>query len=307
MNWLNYHHLLYFYTIVTEGGLSGAGRKLRLSAPALSVQLRSLENSLKEKLFDRSGKRLALTEVGRVVFRYAEEIFELGHEMTDAIRGKSTHRPVPLTVGISDALPKLVAYKLLRPALQGPELVKLNCHEDNSENLLSELSIHKLDLVLTDAPVSPWMKIRAYNHLLGECGIVFFGTPALAHRFRRGFPGSLEGAPFLVPAANTALRRCLDGWLEERKIQLEVVGEFDDSALLKVFGQGGHGIFLAPSLIEAEVKRQYGVQVIGRSEEIKEKFYAISVERRLQHPILLRLTENARNHMFRKYKQPLPS
>jgi LysR family transcriptional activator of nhaA len=298
MEWLNYHHLLYFWTAARLGSVARAAEELYLSQPTISAQIRQLEESLGEKLFARSGRHLILTEMGRTVFRYADEIFALGRELTDVVKRRSTSRPVRFVVGIADIMPKLVAYRLLKPALTLPEPVRVVCHEDKPERLLAELAIHGLDLVLADSPIGPTVKVRAFNHLLGECGVTIFGPAKNAASYRRHFPRSLDGAPFLLPTENTTLRRSLDQWFESEKIRPFVVGEFEDSALLKVFGQSGTGLFAGPSAIEPEIRQQYGVQIIGRLEAVRERFYAISVERKLKHPAVVAISDMAQRKLF---------
>ena len=298
MEWLNYNHLFYFWVVAREGSIARACDELLLTQPTISAQLRLLENALGEKLFARAGRNLVLTEVGRVVFRSADEIFALGRELTDTLKGRSPGRPVRFVVGVADVLPKLIAYRLLEPALKMAEPIRVVCREDKSERLLAALAVHELDLVLTDAPISPTVRIRGFNHLLGECGVTIFGAAQVAASYRRGFPRSLQGAPFLLPTDNTTLRRSLDQWFDTQGIRPSVVGEFDDSALLMAFGQTGAGLFAAPSVIEAEVRRQYGVQIIGRLEDVRERFYAISVERKLKHPAVIAISEAARQKLF---------
>lgn len=302
MDWLNYHHLLYFWIVAREGSVTRASEQLYLSQPTISAQIRALENALGEKLFAKSGRNLVLTEIGRVVFRYAEEIFSLGRELTDTLKGRSStrsrNRPVRFLVGIADVLPKLVAYRVLEPALRLTEQVYIICKEGKTERLLAELAVHELDLVLTDAPMNPNIKVKAYNHLLGECGVTIFATPKTAALYKRKFPQSLDGAPFLLPTENTSLRRALDQWFEAQGLKPVAVGEFEDSALLKVFGQTGVGLFAAPSAIEEEIQKQYGVQIVGRLDSIREHFYAISVERKLKHPAVVAISEVARQELF---------
>jgi LysR family transcriptional regulator, transcriptional activator of nhaA len=298
MEWLNYHHLLYFWTVVREGTVARAGARLSLAQPTISGQLRTLETMLGEKLFTRSGRRLVLTETGRLVYRYADEIFSIGREMMETLKGRPSGRPLKLTVGIADAVPKLIAYRLLQPALALPEPVHLICREDKPDKLLAELAVHALDLVLTDAPMAPSVRVRAYTHLLGECGLSFFGAPALATRYRKGFPKSLDGAPMLLPTDNTALRRSLDEWFDATKIHPAVIGEFDDSALLKVFGETGRALFPAPTAIEREVRKQYNVALVGRADTVRSHFYAVSVERRLKHPAVVAIVDVARKKLF---------
>lgn len=298
MEWLNYNHLFYFWVVAREGSIAQACDELLLTQPTISAQIRLLENAWGEKLFARAGRNLVLTEVGRVVFRYADEIFALGRELTGTLKGRSPGRPVRFVVGVVDVLPKLIAYRLLEPALKTAEPIRVVCREDKPDRLLAALAVHELDVVLAEAPIGPTVRIRAFNHLLGECAVTVFGTAPVAATYRRGFPQSLTGAPFLLPTDNTILRRSLDQWFDAEGIHPLVVGEFEDSALLKTFGQTGAGLFVAPSVIEAEVRRQYGVQIIGRVETVREHFYAISVERKLKHPAVLAIAEAARQKLF---------
>jgi LysR family transcriptional activator of nhaA len=298
MEWLNYHHLLYFWAVAREGGVTKASEQLRLAQPTISGQLKALEEALGEKLFERTGRRLVLTDVGRVVYRYADEIFTLGRELQDTLKGRPTGRPVRFTVGVADAVPKLVAYRLLQPALTLPEPVHVVCREDKPERLLSELGLHSLDLVLSDAPASPGVNVKAYSHLLGETPVAFFGTEALAAAHGKGFPRSLDGAPVLLPTEGSSLRRSLEQWFDAEGLRPRVVGEIEDSALLKVFGQAGTGLFPAPVAIEAEIRVQFGVRVVGRVDAVKARFYALSAERKLKHPAVLAIREAARSELF---------
>jgi len=304
MDWLNYHHLLYFWTVAREGGLVAAGKVLRLSHPTLSAQIHALEERLGERLFVRSGRRLVLTEMGRVVYRYAGEIFTLGREMVDAVKDRSTGQPLRLEVGVAEVVPKLVVRRLLQPALALPEPVRLVCREGSYERLLAELAVHSLDVVISDAPVPSGSSVRAFSHLLGETGVSFFATKRLADAHRRGFPGSLHGAPMLLPLEDVALRRTLNPWFERNGIRPRVVGEFEDSALLQEFGADGAGIFAAPTVVEAEVVGQLGVRLLGRVEEVRERFYAISVERRLKHPAVVAISDAARQALFAPRARP---
>lgn len=295
MEWLNYHHLLYFWVVAREGGLTPASKVLRLAHPTLSGQIRQLEDSLGEQLFDRTGRRLVLTDMGRTVFRYADEIFSLGRELMDVVKARPTGRPVRLSVGIADVLPKLVARQLLEPALRLQEPVRLVCYEDRYDRLLAALAVHELDVVLTDAPVAPGSNVRAYSRLLGECGLTFFAAPSLHGACKGKFPKCLQGAPFLLPTETTVLRRSLEQWFDTHDVHPEVVAEFEDSALLKVFGQDGVGIFASPSVVEQQVVAQYGVEVVGRTDEVRERFYAISGERKLKNPAVVAICESARS------------
>ncbi len=298
MEWLNYHHLLYFWVVAREGGLVPAGRVLRLSHPTLSAQIHSLEDQLGEKLFVKVGRKLQLTDTGRLVYGYAEEIFSLGREMLDALKGRGGDRPLRLNVGIVDVVPKLVVKHLLQPVLDLPQRVKLVCHEDSYEPLLSDLARHALDIVISDAPVPAGASVRAFNHLLGETQVSFFGTQALVAANRRGFPKSLDGAPMLLPLENTPLRRALNQWFDRVGVRPNIVAEFEDSALLKVFGADGLGLFPAPSVMEKQVISQFGVARLARLTEVREQFWAISMERRLANPAVLAIRDSARQELF---------
>jgi LysR family transcriptional activator of nhaA len=298
VEWINYHHLLYFWLVAREGGLVPAGKLLRLSHPTLSAQIHALEDQLGEKLFTKVGRRLSLTEVGRVVFRYADEIFTLGREMVDTVKGRSTGQPLRLDVGVVDAVTKVVVRRLLQPALALPEPVRLVCYEDSYEKLLADLALHSLDIVIADSPVPSGSTVRAFNHLLGETGVSFFGARSLSGVAKRRFPKSLDAAPLLLPLENSTLRRALDQWFDRNGIKPRVVAEFEDSALLYVFGADGVGIFTAPTVVEREVCEQYGVSVLGRASDVKERFYAVSVERRLKNPAVVAISDAARQELF---------
>lgn len=298
MERLNYHHLLYFWTVAREGTVARAAIQLRLAQPTLSGQIRALEGALGEKLFERAGRGLRLTEMGRVVYRYADEIFTLGRELAESVKGQPTGRPLRLAVGVADALPKLVAYRLIEPALALPRPVRLVVQEQSTERLLVALALHELDVVLTDRRAPPAVSVRAFNHLLGDCGVTLFAATELAIKHRRRFPHSLDGAPFLLPGETSTLRRALEQWFEKQRIQPRIIGEFDDSTLIKVFGQAGKGVFAAPSIIESSVRKQYGVAIVGRLDSVRERFYAVSAERRLKHPAVIAITESARRELF---------
>jgi LysR family transcriptional activator of nhaA len=300
MEWLNYHHLLYFWVVAREGGLVPAGKVLHLTHPTLSAQIHALEARLGEKLFSKVGRKLALTDVGHVVFRYAEEIFTLGGELLDTVQGRSSGQLMRLNVGVADVVPKLVVRRLLEPALSLEQPVRLVCHERSYAELLADLALHTLDIVISDAPVPSGSSIRAFNHLLGETGISFFGTRALVRKYRRGFPKSLQGAPMLLPLENLTLRRSINQWLDRHEVRPHVVAEFEDSALLEAFGADGLGLFTAPSVVEHQVIAQYGVELLGRAPDIRERYYAVSVERRLKHPAVLAITDGARHELFAK-------
>jgi len=294
VEWLNYHHLFYFWTVVRLGSITRASEELRLTQATVSAQLKSLEQSLGEKLFRKSGRHLAPTETGNLVFRYADEIFSLGQEMLGTLKGRPEGRLARLTVGVADVMPKLVACHLIEPALKLKDPYRIICREGTNEELLPALARHDVDVVLTDAPIDPAFNVKAFNHLLGECGMTLFGATKHADSYRRGFPASLDGAPFLLPTRNTTARRLLDQWFNAQNIQPRVLAEFEDSALLKVFGQRGLGVFFVPSIIAAEVQRQYEVKSIGRVNDLRERFYAISLDRKLKHPAVVAISEAAK-------------
>jgi LysR family transcriptional activator of nhaA len=297
--WLNYHHLLYFWTVAKRGSIVAASRELGLAHPTISAQIHRLEDALEEKLFVRRGRQLALTEAGRVAFKYADEIFTLGSEFVDTLKGRKSGSAMRLVVGVADVLPPSLVRRFLEPAYRLGEPMHVICRADKSvDEFIAELALHRLDVVIADGPSGPGVPVRAFNHLLGECATTFFAAPKLAKRLRRTFPRSLEGAPFLLPGAPSAIRRTLEHWLVAQGIKPEIVAELDDSALAKDFGKAGMGVFLAPSVIEAEVREQYGVHIVGRSEEVRHQFFAISVERRIRHPAVAAICEAARKDLF---------
>jgi LysR family transcriptional activator of nhaA len=299
MEWLNYHHLLYFYVVAREGTIAKACEVLRLTQPTISAQLKSLEDALGEKLFERSGRTLALTETGQVVFAYAQEIFGLGRELQDTLKGRPTGKPLKLRVGIADVVPKLIAYRLLEPALRVTGNVQLVCSEDHAERLVEQLAGHELDLVLTDSPVVvKGRSSKVFHHFLGTSSVSFFASKLVAGRLRGEFPRCLHGQPMLVPGENGVLRRQLDRWMDTHAITPRIVGEFADSALMKVFGERGEGVFPGPSLIEKEIRDHYDVVVLGRVDELRERYYALSAERRIKHPAVQAISEAAKATVF---------
>lgn len=304
MEWLNYHHLLYFWTVAREGSVARAAERLRLAPPTVSGQIRALEAALGERLFARVGRRLEPTEMGRVVQRYADEIFSLGRELLDTVRGRPTGQPARLVVGVAEAIPKLLTRRLLLPALGVPGAVRLVCIEDQPDKLLARLALHEADLVLSDAPVPAGLGVRAFSHLLGETGVGFFAAPALHARLKKGFPRSLEGAPLLLPTDDTALRRSLDAWLDDLRVRPRTCAEFNDSALIMEFGQEGLGAFPAPLAVRTEVEAQYGVRFVGAATGVTERFYALSVERRLRHPAVVAIRAAARAELFTPSRTP---
>lgn len=299
MEWLNYHHLLYFWVVAKEGSLARASQELRLAHPTLSGQIHRLEEALGQQLFTRQGRHLVLTEVGRVAFRYADEIFSLGREFLDTVKGRASGRPLRLVVGVADVLPKSMVHRMLEPAFRLAEPVRVICREDRStEAFLGELAVHAVDVVLSDAPAGPGTAVRAFNHLLGESGTTFYAAPQLAEACRRGFPRSLDGVPFLLPGGNAMLRRPLEQWFAAQDIRPQVVGELDDPALVQVLGEAGLGVFATPSVVEEDVRQRYQVQLVGRAEALQQRFYAISVERQIRHPAVLAICEAARRDIF---------
>jgi len=298
MEWINYHHLLYFWMVAREGSVARAAERLLLAQPTISSQLHKLEESLGHRLFKRVGRNLVLTEMGHTVYRYADEIFAIGRELQDVVKGGAQGSPRRLHVGIADAVPKLIAYKLLEPALSLPEPVHLVCLEDKHERLLAELSVQGIDMVIADSPAPPTVKVRAFNHLLGESGLTVFGRSDLAAQYSAGFPHSLNDAPFLLPSNNSATRRLIDQWFRQQGIRVVVRAEFDDTALMKAFAEAGVGLFFGSTVLENEIGNQVQVQAIGRLDDVQERFYAITVDRKLRHPAIVAISEAARNHLF---------
>lgn len=299
MQWLNYHHLFYFYTVAKEGSVVAAAAKLRLSQPTISTQLKQLEDSLGHTLFERRGKRLVLSEAGRLSFKFADEIFSLGEEFKSTLgRGEVLSSVRKVRIGVTDSLPKLVCYRILEPLLSVEPPAHPICVEGKHQELLSRLATYELDLVLADAPNPGGTSIRAFNHLLGQCGVSFFGVAKLATRYKRGFPASLDAAPLLLPIEGTMLRASLDRWFDDIGIRPRTVGEIEDSALIKVFGESGEGLFPVPSIIEQDVKRHYKVSLVGRLEEVNEQFYLITLERRIKNPVVSEIISAARGALF---------
>jgi LysR family transcriptional activator of nhaA len=298
MDWLNYHHLLYFWSVAKHGTVAKACEELHLAQPTISGQIMLLERALGEQLFVRTGRRLVMTEMGQVVFKYAEDIFATGQELLNTVKRRATNGlPSRLVVGMMDVVSKPLATQFLKSALKVDSSTVLICREDKLPFLLTDLVVHELDLVIADTPAPPNSNARIYNHLLGESGVTLFATAKLAAQYRRGFPQSLQGAPVLLPTADSMLRKLLDPWLAHRELSPIIVGEFDDSMTLKAFGQDGYGLFPGATAIEKEICRQYQVQVVGRLDSIKQYFYAITVERRLKHPAVLAIVEAARREL----------
>ena len=296
-NTLNYRHLYYFWIVAKEGSITRAAERLDVAIQTISAQLGLLEQSIGKALLAPQGRRLMLTEAGRVALAYADQIFLLGEQMQEVLADSDIGRTMRLTVGLSDSLPKVIASRVLEAALHLPQRVKLVCYEDDFESLLGDLSVHKLDVVLTDRPVPSGTTLRVFSHLLGESDIALFGVPKLAERYQSDFPGSLHGAPLLLPTRNHAIRGRLDHWFEVHEVRPEVVGEFDDNALLNTFGRSGIGLFPGPSALARDVKEQFGAVSIGAM-QVKEQFYAISNERKIKHPAVEAILSEVHGKVF---------
>lgn len=298
MRHLNYSHLQYFWAVAREGSMVAASEVLHITPQTISGQLKMLEDSLGQPLFRRAGRRLVLTEFGNTVFKYADEIFTIGAELANVVRGQETSGPLTFNVGVVNSMPKLVAERIIAPAFGVKDSLRLQCHEASLQPLLGDLATHRLDLVLSDQPMPQGLNMRAYNHRLGESELTFFVRRSDARKYKSRFPDSMHEAPMLLPVRNSVLRRRLDDWFDAKSIVPNVVGEFDDSALMKAFGEAGTGIFVGPSAIEKEICTMYRASAIGRTPDITERFYAISPERRLKHPAVVLITETARADLF---------
>lgn len=298
METLNYHHLQYFWHAVRADGITQAARELHVSAPAVSAQLRELQEFVGEPLFVRSGRKLVLTEMGRTVYDYADDIFSLGRELMDTVRNRPTGRPIRVDIGVADVLPKMIAQWLIEPALRLREPVRIVCREAASEQLIARLGTLELDVVLSDSPADPSRTFRAFNHLLGESGVAFVGIGKVMNRVKGKFPECLSGVPMLVPTENTAMRRDLDYWFEANQLRPFIVGEFEDYALLRAFAQSGSALFPVPSVFVKQLQRQDKIVPIGMAADVKLRFYAISAERKIKHPAVNAICESARRHLF---------
>jgi LysR family transcriptional regulator, transcriptional activator of nhaA len=290
---LNYQHLLYFWSVVRTGSLTRASEELALSAPTISAQLRTLDARLGEKLLVKSGRRLVPTEVGRVVFEYANEIFGLGQDLLETLEHRPTARPLRLAVGVDDVVPKEIAYRILEPTLHLKRPVRITCKEGTLERLVANLAVHELDVVLSDAPVTQSLAVKVHEHLLGGSDVVWMAKPALARILRKHFPASLNGAPMLLPTDDTAIRRTLDQWLVRKNVRPVLVAEFEDYAMLREFAKAGHVFTPVPTVMESQFRRQYGLARVGIAEGVTAQFYAISVERRIKHPAVAAMTAQA--------------
>lgn len=296
---MNFKHLHYFWAAAHAGGIVKAGEQLHTTPQTLSGQIKLLEDRLGRQLFRKSGRKLELTDDGRVALGYADEIFHLGSELEAALRERRTaRRTIDFRVGVADSVAKTVVYRLLEPALQLPDPVRMVCSEGGFAELLGLLALRKVDLVIADEPLTRKVSVRAFNHPLGHSSMSFFATPALAAGLQGSFPHCLDGAPMLIPGPASSIRAPFDAWLLHHRLHPRVVGEFDDLALMATFGREGRGVFVSPAVLEAETERQHGVQAIGRSDELVENFYAISVERRISHPCVVAITSAARSRLF---------
>lgn len=284
MKWMNYNHLYYFWVVGREGGVVRAAEELMVSQPTVSNQLKELETALGHRLFDRVGRGLRMTEAGRLAFNYANEMFSLGQELINSLQNQPAGPVMRLAVGVLDVIPKPVARQLLAPAIELPQPVRLICREDKADRLLGDLAARRTDMVLSDAPIGTAVQLQGFNHLLGESGISFFATHEAAKKYRRGFPKSLNGAPLLLPTDHTQVRRSLNLWFDSKRIHPVVVGEFDDSALMFWFGRTGAGVFPAPTVIEPVIQREMDLGLVGRAKDVRERFYAITLEEKPKHP-----------------------
>jgi LysR family transcriptional activator of nhaA len=298
MDWLNFHHLRYFFTVARDGSIARASQALHVSQPSISTQLGQLERALGEKLFQKQGRGLVLTDIGRLVYGYAEQIFGLGRELLDAVRDRPTGRPVRVQVGVADVVPKDLAFRLLQPLVAGPEPVRLVVREDQPERLLADLALFHLDLVIADVPVAAGTKVKAYHHALGQSAVAVFGVPKLARRLQAGFPRSLHGQPFVLPLDDSELRRDFDVWQRAQDLGVEVRAEVEDSALGKTLAAAGLGLVLAPEVLAADLRRR-GLVSVGTVPGLTCRYFAITVERRVKHPAVARLLATARQDLFR--------
>jgi LysR family transcriptional activator of nhaA len=295
---LNYRQLHYFWVVAKTGSIVRACEQLNLTPQTISGQISLLEQTYGIELFRRVGRQLELTEAGRQTLPYAEQMFQLGGELELMLRAQPNEQQILFRVGVADVVPKSIVYRLIAPTMELSEPLRITCREDKLERLLADLAIQRLDLVISDSPMPSHLDIKGYSQKLGECGISFFATAELAARYGQDFPRSLHGAPLLIPGPETVVRSRLQRWFAEQQIQPRIVGEFDDSALMQAFGQSGSGIFIGPSVIADEVKRQCGVELIGQTDAVSESFYAISVERKIKHPGIVAITEGARRQLF---------
>lgn len=298
MRRLNLKHLRYFWTVINEGTIARAAEVLNLTPQTISGQLRTFEVDIGAKLFEKAGRGLTPSATGRLVYGYADDLFRIEDELNEVLQGGGELRARVFKVGVAMVVPKLLAYRILEPVTRLDEPVRLICHEAPLSDLLADLSVHRLDLVISDAPLNPTLNIKAFNHALGESSIAFFASSALAARLRDGFPNSLDGAPMLMPSAGSSLRRSLEQWFEQIGVQPRSVAEFEDRALMKAFGEAGVGVFSSPTCMAEDVLTKYQVEEVGSTAAVTESFFAISPERRVTHPALIAITERARSRLF---------
>lgn len=298
MRTLNYKHLRYFWMVAKSGSIARASEQLHLTPHAISGQLAQFEDALGVVLFDRQGRRLVLTDVGKKLLSYADGIFTLGDDAMEMLRNPAEQSVQRMVIGVADSVPKSVASRLLKPVLHQSDAIKLICHEGRLASLMADLAIHRLDAVLADRPMPPNVAVRAFSHLLGQSSMSLFGAPALTTRLKGVFPGLIDGAPFLMPGEDVAFRTGLVQWLGANRLAPRVVAEFDDLALLKAFGQDGEGLFVAPSAISAFICDQYKVECLGDLPEVSEQLYLITTARRLTHPAMVAMTRVAREEIF---------
>src|SRR5688572_26589894 len=300
MEWLNYHHLLYFWAVAKEGGLRKASERLRVSEPSISAQIRLLEESLGDKLFQRKGRSLVLTELGQFAFGYAEEIFSLGSEFISAVKSQEPvgKRPLRFTIGVEDSFSKLVTYEILKPIFELEPPVQLICREGKAEELVAQLAIHRLDAVLADEPATGGLKFKVFSHLLGKSAVTVCAPRKIAPALRNGFPQSLHQAPALLPSPNTSLRRSLDEWFHGAGIHPRIVAEFEDGALMKVAAANGHGFIVVSSLTVPECVTRFRLAEVGKLDRCSDYFFLITGERRITHPAVLLITAHARRLAF---------
>ncbi|MFZ6818899.1 transcriptional activator NhaR [Undibacterium sp. Ji22W] len=295
---LNFKHLRYYWTVAKTGSITKAAEKLHLTAHAVSGQINEFEHSLGVELFKKNGRNIELTDAGRRILVYADDIFNSGDQLLDALRDHLQARRRTFRVGIADTVPKVIAYRLLQPAIELEEPVRLNCREGRLDLLLAELALHRLDVIIADRPMGTQTSIRAYNHLLGKCGLTVFGTSTLAKKYKGSFPACLQHAPFLIPGEDVAVQAKILRWMEEWELHPIIVGEFDDGALMKAFGRAGAGFFLAPTAMKKEICSQHNVVAIGDVPNIVEEIYLITIERRLNDPAILAISQAAKHDIF---------
>jgi len=292
VNNLNFKHLRYFWMVGKTGSIARASEQLYLSPQSISVQLGDLENSLGVQLFRKVGRGLELTDMGRRIFSYADEIFSLGNELLEVAQLQQVRKSIPFRIGITDSVPKSLVYRVIEPVLHVDDTIRLICREGKLADLLSEMSVNQLDLVIADRPMPSNLNVRAYNHLLGESKLAIFATKRLIDtQSEKSFPKVLHNAPFLMPGEDSAFQKKLLSWMESQKIYPNIVGEFDDSALLKSFGQAGAGFFAGSDTIADYICHQYEVERLGQVETVTEQLYAITTERRLTHPAVVSIVK----------------